>query len=59
MSRVTILRDDENRQLFVINDQIDLDRYDLTEEEKQKWIEKISKHRCSLHVVKEGNETEH
>lgn len=61
IARIEILcdADDESRQLYVYNGRLDLDLYDLSEDEKARWIRKIEQHRVRVHLVREGSETIH
>ena len=57
--RIDVLRDDEDRQLFVLNGRLDLDEYDISEEEKKKWVYKLQNGLVKTHHVKDGDETVH
>lgn len=58
--RIDLVTDDENRRLWVLNGELDLDRYeDMTPEEKEKWRVKLQERRYTVTLIKHEDETVH
>jgi hypothetical protein len=57
--RIDLVQDDENRWLYVFDGYLDLDKYEMTDDERSKWMEKLRHRRYQVTLIRDDNETVH
>lgn len=56
---IYLIEDDERRQLYVLGNRINLDCYEMTEDERNKWSQKLHERSYQVTVIRDDDETVH